>query len=126
MQFDWALYRSPLMETLGWRVKTLSRKCNLTGLFMRTSFLMKNELDESIVLISFRLKLRNFWSDETRLPNSTLERLVQVLRAMYSPNTESQVYTRNQLILSLFSLYKSRADGLMCIVLSRNHTHVRI
>ncbi|XP_028413162.1 DNA-dependent protein kinase catalytic subunit-like [Dendronephthya gigantea] len=47
-----------------------------------------------------RLKLRNFWSDETRLPNSTLERLVQVLRAMYSPITESEYlsYTTNLLL----------------------------
>ena len=42
-------------------------------------------------LFSFRLKLRNFWSDETRLPNTTLERMVEILRAMYSPNTETQV-----------------------------------
>lgn len=41
---------------------------------------------------NLRLKLRNFWSDETRLPGTTLERLVEVLRAMYSTNTESQVW----------------------------------
>jgi len=52
-----------------------------------------------------KLKLRNFWSDESRLPGTTLERLVEVLRAMYSPNTESQYlgYTTN-LILHLTSL----------------------
>ncbi|KAL9956083.1 hypothetical protein ACROYT_G037506 [Oculina patagonica] len=52
-----------------------------------------------------KLKLRNFWSDETRLPGTTLERLVEVLRAMYSTNTENQYlsYTTN-LILHLTSL----------------------
>ncbi|XP_068717854.1 DNA-dependent protein kinase catalytic subunit-like isoform X1 [Montipora capricornis] len=52
-----------------------------------------------------RLKLRNFWSDESRLPGTTLERLVEVLRAMYSPSTENQYlgYTTN-LILHLTSL----------------------
>ncbi|CAB4005561.1 DNA-dependent kinase catalytic subunit-like [Paramuricea clavata] len=60
-------------------------------------FLLQGLADENKEI---RLKLRNFWSDETRLPNSTLERLVQVLRAMYSPNTESQYlsYTTNLLL----------------------------
>lgn len=38
-----------------------------------------------------RLKLRNFWSDEARLPGTTLERLVEVLRALYSTTSEIQV-----------------------------------
>ena len=63
---------------------------------------LTNQLNKSKPLICvclfFRLKLRNFWSDETRLPNSTLERLVQILRAMYSPNTESQVFEPAELL----------------------------
>ncbi|XP_022778667.1 DNA-dependent protein kinase catalytic subunit-like isoform X5 [Stylophora pistillata] len=52
-----------------------------------------------------QLKLRNFWSDEARLPGTTLERLVEVLRALYSTTTEIQYlsYTTN-LILHLTSL----------------------
>ncbi|XP_027045855.1 DNA-dependent protein kinase catalytic subunit-like [Pocillopora damicornis] len=52
-----------------------------------------------------QLKLRNFWSDEARLPGTTLERLVEVLRALYSTTSEIQYlsYTTN-LILHLTSL----------------------
>lgn len=36
----------------------------------------------------FRLLVQNFWSSETRLPGHTVDRLVAMLEAMYSPNTE--------------------------------------
>ena len=32
MQFNWALYRSPLMKTLDWSVETLGSECSSTGL----------------------------------------------------------------------------------------------
>ncbi|XP_064600499.1 DNA-dependent protein kinase catalytic subunit-like [Liolophura sinensis] len=37
-----------------------------------------------------RLQLQNFWTSETRLPGNTLDRLVAMLEAMYTPATESQ------------------------------------
>ena len=37
-----------------------------------------------------RLTIQNFWSDETRLPPGTLDRMVAMLEAMYSPGTEAQ------------------------------------
>ena len=30
-QFDWTLYRSPLMKILDWTAKTFARECNSTG-----------------------------------------------------------------------------------------------
>ncbi|EDO34280.1 predicted protein, partial [Nematostella vectensis] len=64
-------------------------------------YLLRGLADDNKIL---KLKLQNFWSDETRLPNTTLERLVDVLRAMYSTNTEQQYlsYTTN-LVLHLTS-----------------------
>ncbi|ELU11183.1 hypothetical protein CAPTEDRAFT_224273 [Capitella teleta] len=35
-----------------------------------------------------RLTVQNFWSHETRLPGETVERLVAMLEAMYTPSTE--------------------------------------
>ncbi|XP_067044034.1 DNA-dependent protein kinase catalytic subunit-like isoform X2 [Acropora muricata] len=51
-----------------------------------------------------KLKLRTFWGDESRLPGTTLERLVEVLRAMYSPSTENQYlgYTTNLILYLTF------------------------
>ena len=47
-----------------------------------------------------RLTVQNFWSHETRLPAETLDRLVAMLEAMYSPSTESQYlsYATNLLL----------------------------
>lgn len=36
----------------------------------------------------FRLMIENFWSDECRLPGNTVDRLVAILEAMYSPSSE--------------------------------------
>ena len=47
-----------------------------------------NDIDVLNHVIVPRLTVQNFWSDETRLPSGTLERLVAMLEAMYSPNTE--------------------------------------
>ncbi|KAL3877683.1 hypothetical protein ACJMK2_035352, partial [Sinanodonta woodiana] len=54
--------------------------------------------------LSLRLQVQNFWSSETRLPISTLDRLVAMLEAMYSPVTEQQYlsYATN-LILEMTS-----------------------
>lgn len=42
----------------------------------------------------------NFWSDETRLPSSTFDRLTAMLEAMYTPTTEMQYlsYATNLLL----------------------------
>ena len=47
-----------------------------------------------------RLTIQNFWSDETRLPTGTLDRMVAMLEAMYSPATESKYlsYATNLLL----------------------------
>ena len=37
-----------------------------------------------------RLTIQNFWSHETRLPTETIDRLVAMLEAMYSPQTENK------------------------------------
>lgn len=51
-----------------------------------------------------RLLVQNFWSSETRVPGNTLDRLVAMLEAMYSPVTEKQFlsYATN-LILEMTS-----------------------
>ena len=51
------------------------------------------------------LKIMNFWRDESRLPNSTIERLIEILRALYSTKTEKDYlsYSTN-LLLQLTSL----------------------
>lgn len=40
------------------------------------------------LLFCFRLLVQNFWSAETRLPGHTVDRLVAMFEAMYSPSTE--------------------------------------
>ncbi|XP_052262779.1 DNA-dependent protein kinase catalytic subunit-like isoform X1 [Dreissena polymorpha] len=47
-----------------------------------------------------RLQVQNFWSSESRLPGGTLDRLVAMLEAMYSPVTEQQYlsYATNLLL----------------------------
>ncbi|WAQ95922.1 PRKDC-like protein [Mya arenaria] len=47
-----------------------------------------------------RLQVQNFWSSEDRLPVGTLDRLVAMLEAMYSPVTEQQYlsYATNLLL----------------------------
>ena len=40
------------------------------------------------LLFCFRLLVQNFWSAETRLPGDTVDRLVAMFEAMYSPSTE--------------------------------------
>ncbi|XP_048248370.1 DNA-dependent protein kinase catalytic subunit-like [Haliotis rufescens] len=47
-----------------------------------------------------RLLVQNFWSSETRLPTGTLDRMVAMLEAMYSPSTEQQYlsYATNLLL----------------------------
>ena len=49
---------------------------------------------------NFRLQVQNFWSSETRLPRGTLDRMVAMLEAMYSPVTEQQYlsYATNLLL----------------------------
>ena len=44
--------------------------------------------------------MQNFWSHETRLPTGTLDRLVAMLEAMYTPGTETQYlsYSTNLLL----------------------------
>lgn len=42
----------------------------------------------SSVRCVFRLYVRNFWSQEKRLPTSTLERMLTVLRSLYSAQIE--------------------------------------
>lgn len=52
------------------------------------------------LILDFRLQVQNFWSSETRLPGPTLDRLVAMLEAMYSPVTEQQYlsYATNLLL----------------------------
>ena len=47
-----------------------------------------------------RWTVQNFWSDVSRLPEATLERMVAMLEAMYSPQTESRYlsYATNLLL----------------------------
>ena len=47
-----------------------------------------------------RLTIQNFWSHETRLPAETIDRLVAMLEAMYSPQTENKYlsYATNLLL----------------------------
>ena len=47
-----------------------------------------------------RLTIQNFWSHETRLPTETIDRLVAMLEAMYSPQTENKYlsYATNLLL----------------------------
>ncbi len=47
-----------------------------------------------------QLTVQNFWSHETRLPLDTIDRLVAMLEAMYSPNTETRYlsYATNLLL----------------------------
>lgn len=51
------------------------------------------------------LKLLNFWRHESRLPNATIERLIEILRALYSTKIEKEYlsYATN-LLLQLTSL----------------------
>ena len=53
-----------------------------------------------MILLIFRLQVQNFWSSETRLPRGTLDRMVAMLEAMYSPVTEQQYlsYATNLLL----------------------------
>ncbi|XP_041364232.1 DNA-dependent protein kinase catalytic subunit-like [Gigantopelta aegis] len=47
-----------------------------------------------------RLLIQNFWSSETRLPVNTMDRMIAMLEAMYSPSTEQQYlsYATNLLL----------------------------
>ena len=47
-----------------------------------------------------RLTIQNFWSHETRLPTETIDRLVAMLEAMYSPQSETKYlsYATNLLL----------------------------
>ena len=50
-----------------------------------------HEINRSMCWIDwYRLRVHNFWTHETRLPTGTVDRLVAVLRDMYSPDSESQ------------------------------------
>ena len=42
------------------------------------------------MFIPSRLYVRNFWSHESRLPGATLERMLVVLRSLYSPRIEER------------------------------------
>ncbi|XP_058033644.1 DNA-dependent protein kinase catalytic subunit [Ahaetulla prasina] len=58
------------------QVLKLAKECLLQGL-----------IDENSGL---QLIVRNFWSDETRLPTSTLDRMLSLLRGLYSDKIETQ------------------------------------
>ncbi|XP_035828316.1 DNA-dependent protein kinase catalytic subunit [Aplysia californica] len=68
------------------RVMSLTKEALLRGL-----------CDENLAC---RLMCQNFWSSNTRLPESTLERTVSMLEAMYSPSTEPHylAYATNLLL----------------------------
>ncbi|ESO96748.1 hypothetical protein LOTGIDRAFT_143667, partial [Lottia gigantea] len=59
--------------------------------------LLKGLGDEDMMC---RLLVQNFWSSDTRLPTGTLDRMVAMLEAMYSPSTEQQYlsYATNLLL----------------------------
>ena len=44
--------------------------------------------------------IQNFWTDESRLPTETFDRMVAMLEAMYSPATEPDylIYASNLLL----------------------------
>lgn len=48
------------------------------------------EVDICIFIFFYRLIVRNFWSDETRLPTNTLDRMLSLLRGLYSDKIETQ------------------------------------
>ncbi|XP_013928118.1 PREDICTED: DNA-dependent protein kinase catalytic subunit [Thamnophis sirtalis] len=58
------------------QVLKLAKECLLQGL-----------IDENSGL---QLIVRNFWSDETRLPTNTLDRMLSLLRSLYSDKIETQ------------------------------------
>ncbi|XP_070603834.1 DNA-dependent protein kinase catalytic subunit [Erythrolamprus reginae] len=58
------------------QVLKLAKECLLQGL-----------IDENSGL---QLIVRNFWSDETRLPTNTLDRMLSLLRGLYSEKIETQ------------------------------------
>ncbi|CAH1795603.1 unnamed protein product [Owenia fusiformis] len=70
----------------GHTIMNLTKQCLLQGLS-----------DEDI---KNRLTVQNFWSDESRLPTGTIERMAAMLEAMYSPSTESHYlsYATNLLL----------------------------
>ncbi|KAL4240201.1 hypothetical protein ACF0H5_000995 [Mactra antiquata] len=70
----------------GHKIILLTKECLLKGL-----------VDDDL---HCRLQVQNFWSSETRLPTGTLDRLVAMLEAMYSPVTEQQYlsYATNLLL----------------------------
>ena len=45
---------------------------------------------DCLLLHTHRLKLFEFWNEDSRLPSDTLGRLSQLLAVMYSPSTEGQ------------------------------------
>ncbi len=53
-----------------------------------------------MTVLYLRLQIQNFWSHESRLPEATLDRMVAMLEAMYSPDTESHYlsYATNLLL----------------------------
>eukprot|EP00106_Octopus_bimaculoides_P010915 XP_014778357.1 PREDICTED: DNA-dependent protein kinase catalytic subunit-like [Octopus bimaculoides] len=53
---------------------------------------------------SCRVLVHNFWSNRTRLPESTFDRMVAMLQMMYSPRTEHQfLYYSSSLLLEMTS-----------------------
>lgn len=57
----------------------------LSAASFRTLTLLYRQIAFVLVL---RLYVRNFWSQEKRLPAATLERMLEVLKSLYSSKTE--------------------------------------
>ena len=59
------------------------------------------------------LKLLNFWRDESNLPKETIERAVEVVRALYSSKTEREYLSyASNLVMQLTSLSPDYAQPL--------------
>lgn len=59
------------------------------------------------------LKLLNFWRDESNLPKETIERVVEVVRALYSSKTEREYLSyASNLVMQLTSLSPDYAQPL--------------
>ncbi|XP_069813698.1 DNA-dependent protein kinase catalytic subunit isoform X2 [Dendropsophus ebraccatus] len=75
---------------------------------MAKETLLEGMMDENAEL---QLIVRNFWSDETRLPTSTKDRMVTVLCSLYSPKIEKH--------------FLSLATNLLLEMTSRSPDYVR-
>ncbi|KAK2178224.1 hypothetical protein NP493_553g02014 [Ridgeia piscesae] len=95
-----AICRAIMYDILTWIYDNYRTEESDVGLAIMTSVkdtLLQGLSDDDV---NNRLTMLNFWSDETRLPSSTFERLTSMLEAMYSPSTENQYlsYASNLLL----------------------------